>query len=66
MKDAGIDTIWLSPIFKSPQIDTGYDVSDYYQIEPDYGTMEDFDNLLSRAKELGIRLMLDLVPNHTR
>ena len=66
LKDAGIDTIWLSPIFKSPQIDTGYDVSDYYQIEPDYGTMEDFDNLLSRAKELGIRLMLDLVPNHTR
>ena len=66
LKDAGIDTFWLSPIFKSPQKDTGYDVSDYYQIEPDYGTMEDFDNLLARAKELGLRLLLDFIPNHTR
>ncbi|XP_070505141.1 alpha-glucosidase-like [Chironomus tepperi] len=65
LKDAGFDTFWLSPIFKSPQKDTGYDVSDYYQIEPDYGTMEDFDNLVKRAKELGLRLMLDFIPNHT-
>lgn len=66
LKDAGFDTFWLSPIFKSPQVDTGYDVSDYYTIEPDYGTMADFDDLIKRSNELGIRVMLDFIPNHTR
>lgn len=47
-------------------MDTGYDVSDYYLIEPDYGTMEDFDNLIKKSNELGIRLMLDFIPNHSR
>lgn len=60
-----MDACWLSPIFASPQVDTGYDVSDFYTIEPDYGTMEDFDNLITRANQLGIRLMLDFIPNHT-
>jgi alpha-glucosidase len=66
LKDAGIDTFWLSPVFKSPQKDTGYDVSDYYQIEPDYGNMNDFDNLIAKAKSLGLRVLLDFIPNHTR
>lgn len=65
LKDAGIDACWLSPIFASPQVDTGYDVSDFYKIEPDYGDMGDFDNLMAKAKELGIKLMLDFIPNHT-
>ena len=65
LKDAGIDACWLSPIFASPQVDTGYDVSDFYKIEPDYGDMADFDNLMTKAKELGIKLMLDFIPNHT-
>lgn len=65
LRDAGMDACWLSPIFASPQIDTGYDVSDFYTIEPDYGTMADFDNLIKRSNELGIHLMLDFIPNHT-
>lgn len=65
LKDAGIDACWLSPIFASPQVDTGYDVSDFYKIEPDYGDMDDFDNLMAKANELGIKLMLDFIPNHT-
>lgn len=60
-----MDACWLSPIFASPQVDTGYDVSDFYKIEPDYGDMNDFDNLLAKAKALGIKLMLDFIPNHT-
>lgn len=65
LKDAGIDACWLSPIFASPQVDFGYDVSDFYTIEPDYGNMTDFDNLIKRADELNIRLLLDFIPNHT-
>ncbi|CRL00644.1 CLUMA_CG013904, isoform A [Clunio marinus] len=65
LKDAGMDACWLSPIFASPQVDTGYDVSDFYTIEPDYGNMADFDNLMAKAKELGINLLLDFIPNHT-
>ncbi|XP_015596819.1 alpha-glucosidase [Cephus cinctus] len=65
LNDMGVETIWISPIFKSPQVDTGYDVSDYLDIDPMYGTLEDFDNLVARAKELGIKVILDYVPNHT-
>jgi len=61
----GIDAIWFSPFFKSPQKDAGYDISDYRQIDPLFGTNEDFDALLKRAKELGIRIIVDIVPNHT-
>lgn len=58
LKDAGITACWLSPIFKSPQKDLGYDVSDFYTIEPDYGTMADFDELMDKANSLNIKLML--------
>ncbi|GBP53201.1 Maltase 1 [Eumeta japonica] len=62
--DAGVGAIWMSPIFTSPMIDFGYDVSDFYDIHYEYGTMADFDELVSRAHELGIKVLLDYVPNH--
>ncbi|MEY2915877.1 MAG: hypothetical protein RL454_806 [Actinomycetota bacterium] len=61
----GIDAIWFSPFFKSPQKDAGYDISDYRQIDPLFGTNEDLDVLLAKAKQLGIRIIVDIVPNHT-
>ncbi len=61
----GINAIWLSPIFKSPHADFGYDVEDYYQIDPIFGTMRDFDELLSLAHDHGIKILLDMVLNHT-
>ena len=61
----GIDAIWLSPIYPSPMADFGYDVADYTGIDPLFGTMEDFDRLLAAAHERGLKLMLDLVPNHS-
>ena len=61
----GIDAIWFSPFFKSPQKDAGYDISDYRQIDPIFGTNEDFDVLIVKAKTLGIRIIVDIVPNHT-
>lgn len=61
----GIDAIWFSPFFKSPQKDAGYDISDYLKIDPLFGTNEDFDKLIARAKSLGIRIIVDIVPNHT-
>ncbi|XP_045524287.1 maltase A1-like [Pieris brassicae] len=65
LQETGIDAIWLSPIFLSPMYDAGYDISDYRQIAPEFGTMEDFETLLAKAKGLGLRVLLDLVPNHT-
>lgn len=64
-KDAGVDAIWLSPIYKSPQIDQGYDISDFNEIDEKFGTMEDFDELLEEAHNLGIKVIMDLVPNHS-
>ncbi len=61
----GIETLWLNPIFASPNADNGYDISDYRQIMPDFGTMEDFDRLLKETHARGMRLLLDLVLNHT-
>ena len=61
----GIDAIWFSPFFKSPQKDAGYDVSDYKTIDPLFGSNEDFDTLLAKAKTLGLRIIVDLVPNHS-
>jgi alpha-glucosidase len=61
----GIDGIWLSPTFPSPNADWGYDVADYLGVHPDFGTLEDMDELIARAGERGIRVLLDLVPNHT-
>ncbi len=65
LEKLGIDVIWLNPIFKSPQVDNGYDISDYREIEPSLGTMEDFDRLLLEAHKRGIKIILDLVVNHT-
>ena len=60
----GVDAIWISPFFKSPQKDFGYDVSDYCDVNPEYGTLEDFDRLLARAHELNLKIMVDIVPAH--
>ncbi len=65
LKDLGVDAIWLTPFFPSPQVDFGYDVSDYKAIDPMYGTLADFDALAAAAKKRGIRLILDFVVNHT-
>ena len=65
LKDLGIDIIWLSPVYKSPNDDNGYDISDYKDIQPEFGTMADFDELLYEAKSRGIRIIMDLVINHT-
>jgi alpha-glucosidase len=65
LKDLGIDAIWITPMFPSPQIDFGYDVSDYVSIDPQYGTLADFDRLVAEAKKRNIRVIVDLVPNHT-
>jgi len=61
----GVDAIWLTPMFPSPQVDFGYDVSDYRNVDPQYGTLSDFDRLLSEAKKRGIKVILDFVVNHT-
>jgi oligo-1,6-glucosidase len=61
----GVDVIWLSPVYKSPNDDNGYDISDYKDIQPEFGTMADFDTLLSEAKARGISIIMDLVINHT-
>lgn len=61
----GINVIWLSPVFDSPNVDNGYDISDYFDIMSDFGTMEDFDELLATAHEHGIKILMDLVANHT-
>ena len=65
LKELGVDYIWLTPIYQSPQNDNGYDVSDYYSIDPSYGTMEEFEELLEKAKERDIEIMLDIVVNHS-
>jgi alpha-glucosidase len=65
LKALGVDAIWLSPIFPSPMADFGYDISDYTGIDPLFGSMADFDALLNAVHENGLRLILDLVPNHT-
>ena len=65
VKRLGVDAIWLTPIYRSPQADFGYDISDHTAIDPRYGTMADFDALVARAHELGLRVILDYVPNHT-
>ncbi len=63
--ELGVDAIWISPIFRSPMADFGYDVSDYTDIDPLFGTMQDFDDLVRSAHASGLKVLLDLVPNHT-
>ena len=65
LKELGIDVIWLNPCYASPNDDNGYDISDYYQVMPEFGTMEDFDELLAEAHKRGIKIVMDLVVNHS-
>ncbi|HHA2006516.1 TPA: alpha,alpha-phosphotrehalase [Enterobacter cloacae] len=65
LKTLGIDAIWLTPFYISPQVDNGYDVANYTAIDPAYGTLDDFDELVAQAHERGIRIVLDMVFNHT-
>ena len=65
LADLGVDALWISPIFASPMVDFGYDVSDYTDIHPMFGTMADFDRLLTAAHARGLRILLDFVPNHS-
>jgi alpha-glucosidase len=65
LQHLGVDAIWLSPFYKSPQADAGYDVADYRQVDPLFGTLADFDGMLRAAGDLGLKVIVDLVPNHT-
>lgn len=65
LQELGVDVLWLTPIYKSPQRDNGYDISDYYQIYKEYGTMEDFDRLLAEAHKRNLKIIMDIVVNHT-
>ncbi len=65
LKELGVDAIWLSPCYPSPQVDFGYDISDYKNIDPQYGTLADFDRLVAEAGKRHIRILMDMVMNHT-
>jgi alpha-glucosidase len=65
LRDLGVDAVWLSPFYVSPHADAGYDVADYRQVDPVFGTLEDADAMIAEAHELGLRVIVDLVPNHT-
>ncbi|MEZ0496282.1 alpha-amylase family glycosyl hydrolase [Sphingomonas sp. IW22] len=65
LAELGVDAVWISPIFPSPMADFGYDVADYCGVDPRFGTLADFDALLARAHELGLKVLLDFVPNHS-
>src|ERR1700677_4024190 len=65
LKDLGVDAIWLTPCYPSPQVDFGYDISDYKNIDPQYGTLGDFDRLVDEAEKRHIRVLMDMVMNHT-
>ena len=64
LQELGVEIVWLSPIYCSPLADQGYDISDYYNIDPRFGTMEEMDELIAKAKEHGIGIVMDLVVNH--
>jgi oligo-1,6-glucosidase len=65
LKKLGVDVIWISPVYKSPMFDNGYDISDYTAINPEFGTMADFDRLLKEAHNLGLKIVMDMAANHT-
>ncbi|MCL2211539.1 MAG: alpha-amylase family glycosyl hydrolase, partial [Treponema sp.] len=65
IKELGCDVIWISPVYKSPMRDNGYDISDYREINPEFGTMQDFDRLLEKAHSMGLKIVMDLVVNHS-
>ena len=64
LRDLGVNCIWFTPIYTSPQVDNGYDVADYRDIDPAYGTIEDFKELLDMAHSMGIRVIMDMVLNY--
>ena len=64
IKSLGVDAIWFSPLYKSPQHDFGYDIADYRDINPEYGTLDEFKELLAAAHERGLKIIMDLVINH--
>ena len=65
LKELGVEVIWITPMYKSPQNDNGYDISDYYNIDPNYGTMADFEEMLSEAHKRGLKIVMDIVVNHS-
>lgn len=65
LKDLGVTAVWLSPIYTSPMADFGYDIADFFDVQPEYGTLNDFDNLVHEANKLGLKVILDFVPNHS-
>lgn len=65
LQELGVDAIWLTPVYVSPQVDNGYDVADYCAIDPAYGTMADFEHLVAQAHQRSIRIVMDMVFNHT-
>ena len=65
LSDLGVDVLWLTPIYPSPEKDNGYDISDYYAINPRYGTLEQFKQLLEQVHQRGMKLIMDIVVNHT-
>ena len=65
LRELGIDAIWLSPVYRSPQDDNGYDISDYQDIDPMFGSLADMEELIAEAEKRGIRIIMDLVLNHT-
>ena len=65
LAELGVDVVWLSPVFRSPMDDNGYDISDYQDVDPLFGTLDDLDELIAGLHERGIKLVMDLVVNHT-
>src|SRR5512133_2567303 len=65
LKELGVDAVWLTPFYPSPQHDAGYDVADYRDVDPRFGRLSDADALVAGAHDLGLRVLVDLVPNHT-
>ena len=65
LKTLGVGAVWLTPVYSSPMVDNGYDIADYTAIDPSYGTMEDMEELIAEAKKRDIRIVMDLVYNHT-
>ena len=65
LQKLGVDALWITPFYVSPQVDNGYDIANYTDIDPSYGTLDDFDKLVAEAHQRGIRIVLDMVLNHT-
>src|SRR3954452_3297560 len=65
LRSLGVDAVWITPFYRSPQRDAGYDVSDYRDVDPRFGSLRDADDLLAKAHSLGLKVIVDLVPNHT-